>query len=44
MKNIQIDIKNTNGFVDEKVVKSYEVSVKNASEMLHNGSGKGSDF
>lgn len=44
MKNIQIDIKNTNGFVDEKVVKSYEVSVKNANEMLHNGSGKGSDF
>lgn len=44
MKNIQIDIKNTNGFIDEKVVKSYEVSVKNANEMLHNGSGKGSDF
>lgn len=44
MKNIQIDIKNTNGFVDEKVVKSYEVSIKNANEMLHNGSGKGSDF
>lgn len=44
MKNIQIDIKNTNGFVDEKVVKSYEVSVKNANEILHNGSGKGSDF
>ncbi len=44
MKNIQIDIKNTNGFVDEKVVKSYEISVKNANEMLHNGSGKGSDF
>ena len=44
MKNIQIDIKNTNGFVDEKVVKSYEVSVKNVNEMLHNGSGKGSDF
>ena len=44
MKNIQIDIKNTNGYIDEKVVKSYEVSVKNANEMLHNGSGKGSDF
>lgn len=44
MKNIQIDIKNTNGFVDEKVVKSYEISVRNANEMLHNGSGKGSDF
>lgn len=44
MKNIQIDIKNTNGFIDEKVVKSYEISVRNANEMLHNGSGKGSDF
>lgn len=44
MKNIQIDIKNTNGFIDEKVVKSYEISVRNANEMLHNGGGKGSDF
>lgn len=44
MKNIQIDIKNTYGFVSEQVIMDYESSVKNANEMLHNGSGKGNDF
>ena len=44
MKNIQIDIKNTYNFVTEQVIMDYESSVKNANEMLHNGSGKGNDF
>ena len=44
MKNIQIDIKSTYGFVSEQVIMDYESSVKNANEMLHNGSGKGNDF
>ena len=44
MKNIQIDIKNTYNFVTEQVIMDYESTVKNANEMLHNGSGKGNDF
>ncbi len=44
MKNIRIDIKNVYGFVAEKAIMDYEISVKNANELLHNGNGKGNDF
>ncbi len=44
MKNIQIDITKTFGFVAEADVMNYEAAVKAANKTLHDGSGKGSDF
>jgi len=44
MENISLNIQKTLGFISEAAVKAYENDVINASKMLQNGTGKGSDF
>lgn len=44
MENISLNIQKTLGFISEASVNAYESDVINASEMLQNGTGKGSDF
>ena len=44
MENISLNIQKTLGFISEASVNAYESDVIYASEMLQNGTGKGSDF
>jgi len=44
MENISLNIQKALGFISEASVNAYESDVINASEMLQNGTGKGSDF
>ncbi|MDR1761994.1 MAG: glucose-6-phosphate isomerase [Bacteroidales bacterium] len=44
MKNIQLNIDKAFGFVSKKNVFGYENKVKECTEMLYKGTGKGSDF
>ncbi|MHB9054787.1 MAG: glucose-6-phosphate isomerase [Paludibacteraceae bacterium] len=44
MENIKLSIDKAFGFVSSKKVAGYEADVKNVNEILHNGTGKGSDF
>lgn len=44
MENISLNIQKALGFISEASVNAYESDVINASKMLQNGTGKGSDF
>jgi glucose-6-phosphate isomerase len=44
MENIKLSIDKAFGFVSEEKVAEYKVLANDANEMLHKGTGKGSDF
>ncbi len=44
MENIKLSIDKALGFVSQEKINGYESRVKEANQMLHNGTGKGNDF
>ena len=44
MKNIQLNIEKALSFVSKETINGYAEKTAEANKMLHNGSGKGSDF